>query len=394
MGSYLRDVLVEVMPNAVGRWLGKTLPYAPDFVFLTHPRNLEDIYATFPFIRLLSRLFPKQTIEKILQWAPCYVVSHVRGPFGKKGYVMGVPVLPEKLFAQRKETERLIGRIMSFLNKMTDRKTYVGLAAWWPIVSNSGISFYEAGKKYDNLRVTNGHTATLLSLYLTTLKLAEDLNIPIRKLRLLIIGVGRVGGVLADLFASKVKQLGLLDKNPTRLETVRRGLKAVPLNNQCELISMSGDSQQEKLCEKLKHYDIALCTTSNMNLLVDDASSLEDCIIVDDSRPEAFPRVCSSEKKVLVLEGGLMHIPGVSLDSDFGFGTTNDIFGCLAEAIILSIDEEKTLRPNVGEIDYENFYKMKDFCSSVNIKAGQLKCGQKIVSDKEIELFVMEEKSR
>ena len=131
-----------------------------------------------------------------------------------------------------------------------------------------------------------------------------------------------------------------------------------------------------------------------MNLLVDDASRLENCVIVDDSRPEAFPRVFSPEKKVLVLEGGLMNIPGVSLDSDFGFGTANDIFGCLAEAIILSIDDEKMLRPNVGEIDYENFYKMKKFCSSVNIKAGQLKCGQKIISEKEIELFVTEEKSR
>ncbi len=79
-----------------------------------------------------------------------------------------------------------------------------------------------------------------------------------------------------------------------------------------------------------------------------------------------------------------MKIPNVKMDSDFGFGTEENVFGCLSEAIMLSIDQMRKFKPNVGEVDYKNMFNLIEFCKNSDIEAGEFKCGLKTVSAEEI----------
>ena len=153
-------------------------------------------------------------MRRVLNLSSCYVVAKIQAPNGKRGYVISVTELPENLFARRELTIGLVKDSLAFFRKISDTKTYVGLAAWWPIVTNSGLLFQKFLKDSDNINVTSGHTATLMSLYRSILKLADITRTPLEKSKVLILGVGKIGGALAVLLSNKVGKLGLLDKNP------------------------------------------------------------------------------------------------------------------------------------------------------------------------------------
>ncbi len=380
----LRDILISILPERL-KWLTtKFLPYEPDFIFFTHPRNKEDIYATIPVAKFLRKIVPYYVVRAVLNLSPCYIVACVNGPRNKKGYIISVTELPDRLFVSRQLTLKLIERSVSFFRKISDKKVYVGLAAWWPIVSNSGLVFKKYLKPDDNISITSGHTATLASIYLSTIKLSEIVQIPLSELRLLVVGVGKIGGSFCDLFNQKVKKIGLVDKNPFRIETVKKAMETISPHALVELIPVEDSDSENVISQKVQEYDIVLCTTSNIGLLIKDDKKLKNCIVVDDSRPEAFPRIFSIDRRVAILEGGLMKIPAVEVDSDFGFGRSENVFGCLSEAIILSLDQEQHVQPNVGEIDYENLHRLIEFCRRNKIDAGDFMCGKRIVGAEEL----------
>ena len=389
--SFFRDVIISLLPVKFSPLARRLLAYSPDFIFFVHPRNKEDIYATFPFIDRLQRWLPSCLVRNVLDFSSCYIVSNVRGPQGRRGYVVSVTELPENLFASRELTNRLIQRSISFFEKISDQRTYIGLAAWWPIVSNSGLLFQKWLKPESRVKITSGHTATLASLYLSTIRLCEIKKILLKESKLLLIGVGKVGGALCDLFAGKVEKLGLVDKIPLRIQGLKSNLEKRLSSVNIEAIPVNDSNFEEIILQKIEEYDVTICTTSNTGLLVKRGEKLKNCIILDDSRPEAFPRIFSKENRAIVLEGGLMKIPGVELDSDFGFGTKESVFGCLSEAIILSIEQEKELKTNIGDVDYDNFFKMIQFCKTSKIGIGDFKCASRPVSEEELSaLFSMD----
>jgi len=382
--SFLRDVLISKVPVFQKFTSRVLLPYSPDFIFLTHPRNSEDIFATFPFIRLLRKFFPDNVARKILKLSPCYIVAQVKAPRGLRGYIVSAVELPNDLFASRELTNKLILSCVDFFRAICNKKAYIGLAAWWPIVSNSGQAFKNCLQKEDVIKITNGHTATLASIYLSICELTQKINLPLSNAKILIIGAGKVGGGLGALLVNKVAVLGLIDKNKIRLKILKKELEIKNKEIAIDTIALDEFTAEKTILDKLQQYHLAVCTTSNTDLLISDASQLRNCIIIDDSRPEAFPRIFSPEFKVAVLEGGLMKIPGVVMDSDFGFGQNDNIFGCLSEAIILAMATEGKVKPNIGELDVENLMHLIDFCNQNKIQPGDFKCAQRTIKDSDL----------
>ncbi len=381
--SFLRDIFIAKLPlspNFVCRFF---LPYSPDFIFLTHPRNDKDILATFPLVRFLNIFLPSSSAKAILKLAPCYIVAKVKGPKGKRGYVVTVPELPETLFVRRELTQSLVAGCVTYFKRIAVQETFVGLAAWWPIVSNAGKFFSPHLKDDDFIRVTTGHTATLASLYLSVLELIKIIKLSQAEASILILGVGKVGGALAHLLAGKLKRIGIVDKNKIRISSLKKKIESNH-DQHVEGILVGDSDSEDLILKKINDYDITVCTTSNTGLLISDGQKLKNCIILDDSRPEAFPRIFSDDKKVVVLEGGLMKVPEVYLDSDFGIGQDENVFGCLAEAIILSLDIKHTIKPNIGELDYDNLFELIKFCKEIGITIGDFKCAQEYIKSHQI----------
>lgn len=384
--SFFRDVLIACLPGKFSSLIVWSLEYQPDYIFFTHPRNEEDIYATLPFIKYLKRVLPVGAFRSILRLSPCYIVAKVSGPDCKKGYIISTTELPETLFQSRELTIKTVKRSTAFFRKIcTHKKAYISLAAWWPIVSNSGMLFERYIKDGDLMRITSGHTATIASIYLTVNKIADIAQLRLEEMKVLIIGVGKVGGAISELFAPLVKVLGLMDKNPIRIQVVKNNLVVNGAKiGRIEAIPVSLPDSEDIILKKIATYDLTVCTTSNTGLLVSDPHRLRKCIILDDSRPEAFPRYYCAENRAVVLEGGLIKIKGIEMDSDFGFGVSANVFGCLAEAVILSLDAGKNVKPNIGDIDFQNLKNMISLFDKYGIAVGDFKCADKTINDNDL----------
>jgi len=382
----VRDWLVWLLPvRRIPKGLIRVLyGFSPDYIFLTHPRSIDDFYMVAPFVRRLSFVVPDKILRAILKIFPVYVVSRVCWEGKINGLIITTPFLPQELLENRDKTVKIAGRIIRFIHKISAKRIYVGLAAWWPIATNNGLAFNRFSSNNLDIEVTSGHTVTLVSLYLTVVKIAEAINIPLEKLRILILGVGRVGEGAANIFNGRVCEIGLADKNVARLRNIKRNLITQGKGVTIETHDIRETTQEEVLEKVLSAYHVAVCTTSNVGFLIKDETKLKNCIIVDDSRPEAFPRVFSRESCCAVIEGGLMKIPGIKMDKDFGFGNTENVFGCLAEAFILALDANKKLHPMIGEINVDDFEKVLSFCKETGIEAGDFLSGHRKLSGSEL----------
>lgn len=384
--TILRDFIINILPiERFPPWLIKRLySFNPDIVFLTHPRDMSDIYNAAPFLKFLTKILSESLVYKIINLCPAYSVARINWRNKIHGLVVTTSVLPSELFEKREKTLLIAEKMINYIRKISFSTVYIGLAAWWPIVTNNGLAFKRFLNEDDRLKITNGHTATLVSIYLTIRKIALLANLELRKLNIMILGVGRIGAAVAKLLNGKVNKIGLGDKNTIRLKTVKNKLiHKMPLSRiENHIISETMDD--EGLNSILSKYDITVCTTSNVSYIIRKERVLKNCIVIDDSRPEAFPRVVDLDLHAAVIEGGLIKIKGIEIDYDFGFGKKDNVFGCLAETFILALDKSHKLRPILGEIDFDNFRLMLKFCEKNNITEGDIMSGYRKLSYFEI----------
>lgn len=375
--SALRDAFIARLPlkKLSEKWSRRFYGNSISFVFLTHPRDEKEILRVFPFSRILKRILPAKLFYKILSLCPAYIVARLKSPEGYHGAFVSTPLLPEELFADRNRTLRNAGRILDFIKKISTERVYIGLAAWWPIVTNGGAALTRYIDVKDNIIITNGHCATLASLILSTEKILATARRPLSRSKILIIGAGKMGGAVAAYFKDKVSSISLVDQNLQRLERIKREISAQETGSEIELIEVTKEDFAERVVPALKKTHITICTTSNIGYVLEESTLIKDCVVLDDARPEAFKRIIDREQRVAVLEGGLMKVPGMVCSMDFGFGERDNIFGCLAEAYLLRLDGMKSLKPTLGEVEMANLHELIRVCQTHGITHGDFKCG-------------------
>lgn len=352
---------------------------APDFVFLIHPRTSEDIYASWPLGRRLKKLVPEQAIFRFLGLCPGYVVAEVNTPGNLRGMVVSTTLLPLELFQDKRNTLRTLRRILSFVKKLSSGRVYVGLGGWWPVVTEGGVACQELLGPEDRVVVTNGHCATLMSLYLTILKVSQVAGVSLSALDIMIVGAGRVGGSLAKLMNGKVRTLLLVDRNVDRLKQVSSELLEATGSSHIAIEAMRYEQSTEMLGTLLSRVHVTVCTTTSTGFLMREEDIPSDCLVIDDARPEAFPRVLDGKAGRVVLEGGLVKVKGAMVGKDFGFGRKENLFGCLADAYILALDGGRRLRPTVGDVDASNLSRMIEFCTEEGIEESGFMSGRRMV---------------
>ncbi len=381
--SALRDLVVYLIPSEkLPLWVIKFLyGFSPDFIFLVHPRSIDDMYNTIPFLKMWRNFMPESFIFKFASLWPVGVVADVKWGEKVKGYIISTSMLPQTLFAKRELVSNSIPKIVNFIRKISNGKVYVGLAGWWPIVTNRGLAFKRTLRENDNVVVTNGHTATALSIFLTVKRICKIANMPLEKLNIAILGVGKMGKAIIKLLNGKVDAIGLFDTNKIWLDIAEEKAKQGAGSSKIKKHVVVGKRLDKNAISDFCEYHIVICTTSNVEPIVEDKNALKNILIIDDSRPEAFPRVVNIDKKVLILEGGLVKLKGIKMGADFGFDKEDNVFGCMAEAIVLALDKEQKVKSVLGDIDFKNFEEMATFFSENDISEGDLKSGKQIVDD-------------
>jgi predicted amino acid dehydrogenase len=374
----LRDLVISFLPLIkLPKFLVKILyGVEPSFVFYVHPRRTEDIYVGFPILAFIRRILGKDLFLKLLPLLPPVVLGTIKTERGVHGLVLTSFVLPSDIMKRTKQSLKLAVRALFFASKICRQGTVFGLGGLWPMATRMGLTVDRFAKQ-KKIVVTNGHCGTLIALYLAVQRISQISKFPIEDIKVMILGVGKMGTNLVRVLYGRVASITMVDTNEKRLDILEQKLKTVI--TETNIFKYTNKNDIVTLRNHLEKNHGVICTTSNIRRILKPSDIPPNTILIDDSRPEAIPRDLLNHS--IVLEGGLLKVKGIKQKYNFGIGIDDNVFGCLAESYLLAASKDKELVPFLGDVPLSNFERMLQISQELGISAGDFKCKDKTIPD-------------
>jgi fatty aldehyde-generating acyl-ACP reductase len=299
------------------------------FAFMIHPEDPKgDVTRKFP---LLGRYLPVGAIDYFCQFFPPLNISHITGlksaATGKEaeGWFVACPLTPaamlnlplDKVYRNIIRTGRLAEQLGVQI---------VGLGAFTKVVGDAGVT---VSKKL-NVAVTTGNSYTVALAVQGILEAARRMEISLASASAAVVGAtGSIGAVCSQMLARSVAHVLLVGRRAERLAQVRQRVEAI------------GGAKVSVFTEvqPIRQADLVVTVTSDIETIIDAHHLKPGAVVCDVARPrDVSQRVLEERKDVLVIEGGLVTMPG---EVDFGFDyglPPNLTFGCMAETMILALE--------------------------------------------------------
>jgi predicted amino acid dehydrogenase len=313
------------------------------FAFIIHPIDPKrDVTRKYP---LLGKLLPKGAIHFLSRFWPPVYISHVTGvrsaATGKEieGWLIAVPyTAPRMLSLPPQEVYRKIIAAGHLAEELGAKM--LGLGAYTSVVGDGGVT---VARELD-IAVTSGDSYTAALSVEATREAARRMDVDLRASTTAVVGAtGAIGGVVAQQLAPDVQRMMLIGRRRERLDVVGERLQS--LGKDTELILSTE-------IEDLREADVVVTVTSAGGNLIRPEHLKHCAVVCDVSRPRDVARkVARARKDVLVIDGGLVRVPGV-VDFGFNYGPPPELtFGCMAETIALTLEgrfEDYTLGKDLG----------------------------------------------
>ncbi len=345
-----------------------------NFAFIIHPVNPKrDVQRKFP---LLGKMLPEPTIDFLSRYFPPVYISHITGitslTSGKEieGWFIACPFTPRQMVTLPPETvyKKIIatGKLAQKLGAKI-----LGLGGFTSVVGDGGITI----SKHLDIPVTTGDSYTVTVAVEATLEAAARMNIqPTTTIAAVVGATGSIGRVCAQLLARHVPKMILIGRN---LEALSRVQKLVEAQN-------AADVQISAKMQDLQQADMVITVTNAIETVIEPHHLKTGAIVCDVARPrDVSRRVVEERDDVLVIEGGMVKVPGsVNFNFDFGF-PPGMAFACMAETMTLALE---------GHYHSYTLGKEISLAQVETIGAMAAKHGFKVNGFRSFELAVTEEK--
>jgi len=302
------------------------MPECEKFAFVIHPLSLDDIARKYPILRYLpqfvSRLACKYHPPKKIS-----DITGVRSKTGKRleGLFVGCTLTSDMLLNgdQAAATENIIQCC-----RIAEREgaKIVGLGAFTSVVGDAGVTI---AKEVD-IAVTTGNTFTVATAIQGAIRACGLLGRDVSTLSAGVVGAaGSIGKACARILVDEVASLTLVDLNGPELEAL-----APPLDGKAK-VSVSTDPNRA-----IPEMDLLLTVTSSVTPIIEPEHLKRGAVVCDVARPrDVSGRVAKTRPDVLVIEGGVVAVPGdVEFGIDFGF-PPKTAYACMSETMILALEE-------------------------------------------------------
>ena len=327
------------------------------FAFIIHPIDPKrDVSRKYP---LLGKMLSENQINFFSTFFPPVYISEIEGitsaSTGKqiKGWFVACPFTPKRMLEL---PEKTVYKKIIQTGHMAEKlgANILGLGAFTSVVGDAGITIANELK----IPVTTGDSYTVALAVEALLKAAEVMEIPIASASAAVVGAtGAIGKVCSELLADAVGEIYLIGRRMEALEELREQLQG---RAQARLhISTSMDV--------LKHAQLILTVTSAVHAVIHPENLQSGAVICDVARPrDVSAMVASARNDILVIDGGLVDVPG-TVDFHFNFGfPTGKSYACMAETMALTLEgrfEDYTLGKDLSRERVEEI-------SSIAIKHG------------------------
>ena len=322
-----------------------------DFGFIIHPLNIEDIMTR---VKGTKRL-PREFVEKCFARLPSFKYSEISGITSKatgktiSGAFIGCPLTTEQML--NLPEHHVIQKIVK-AGKIAEKMGagLVGLGAMTSVVADAGITV--AGQL--DIPVTTGNSYTVAMAMEGIRDAAAKMGIDIAEADVVVVGAtGAIGAVCSQLISRECKYLTLIARDRTKLDNLAR-----------KILKQTGQAVKitDNLKNALQSAHIVITVTSSGGDIIQPEDLAPGCIVCDVARPrDVSRRVATARKDVLVIEGGLVQVPGeITTGLNLGY-PPNVTLACMAETMILALEnrfESYTLGRNLSIEQVEEVFQL------------------------------------
>lgn len=299
------------------------------FAFIIHPIDVRrDVGRKYP----IARYLPEPWVAAVLPLIKPKLVSHITGirsaTTGEEieGWFIACPLTPTQLLTLPVET---VYRKLTECGKMAEDlgANIIGLGALTSVVGDGGITVAERLK----IAVTTGNSYTVATAVEGAKRGAALMDTRIEEASVAVVGAGgSIGRTSALLMAKEAARVTLVGRNLSRLEPVAEEARA---GGSAE-VSITDDVRAG-----LADADVIVTVTSSADAVIQPEHLKPGAVVCDVARPrDVSVRVHKERPDVLVLEGGVVAVPG-NPDFHFNFGfPSGTAYACMSETMLLALE--------------------------------------------------------
>jgi fatty aldehyde-generating acyl-ACP reductase len=298
------------------------------FAFLIHPLDMQDV------VRLEPKAANKRPalIEKVLEWMPVHKRATITGIKSKtgvevEGYFIAVPLLPHQFKSM--DRQYILNQIIKGVKLAEELGAkIVGLGGFTSVVGDAGITV----AKNSNIAVTSGNSYTIATSLDGAMLASDKMGIDVKKAHAAVIGAsGSIGKACAQFLVDKCEKLTLVARSEKRLQNLAEILK----NNYNRDVEYTTE-----ICTGIKDADIIITATSSAGNIIMADDLKPGAVVCDVSLPHDVSReVQKLRPDVLVIEGGVVEVPGDDVNFNYNFGYPSKVaLACMSETMILTLE--------------------------------------------------------
>ena len=349
------------------------------FSFVIHPMELRrDAARKYPVLGLL----PEVAVEQIaLRLSPKWI-SEITGIESKtgattQGYFIGCPLSSHQL--QNLPPERVYQTLVECGRMSAARGAKImGLGAFTSVAGDAGIT---VAKRLEGIiNVTSGNSYTVFTAIEGLLKAAELMEVEPGEASVAIVGAtGSIGAVCAKILAARVGEVALVGRDAAKLERLQSDIEARP---DCTArVVVAPDIRAA-----LRDADLVLAVSSAGRELVFPEDLKIGAVVCDVARPRDVSRtVIEKRDDVLVIEGGVIQVPGHEVRFNWAFGfPEGTAFACMSETIILSLEGTNQSYTLGRDLTVEQVMHMGELAKKHGFTLAGFRSFEKALSDADI----------
>lgn len=301
---------------------------ADTFAFIIHPIDPKsDVARKYP---LLGKVLSEGQINFFSRFFPPVYISEISGvrsaATGReaRGWFIACPFTPKTMLSLPVET---VYRKIVACGHMAERlgARILGLGAYTSVVGDAG----ETIARRLSIPVTTGDAYTVYMAVAAVREAAHRMGLSMGESTAAVVGAtGVIGRVCAQILAREVPELILIG---------RRSEVLAEVHAQC-----SGQRARVRSgtdLNALGEADLVLTVTSATTAVIEPEHLRPGAVVCDVARPrDVARRVAEVRDDVLVIDGGMVEVPGpVDFGFDFGF-PPGKAYACMAETMALALE--------------------------------------------------------
>jgi len=293
------------------------------FAFIIHPLNARDIARKF----WIAKYMPDSWVEKFARHKDPVILSEITGIRSAtgattSGWFIGLPMTPN-MMVKSLPIEEVYDKIAKCGDVAADLGAdIIGLGAFTSVVGDGGVT---VAKRTKIKAVTTGNSYTVATAIEGTRKACELLEVDLPSATLAVVGAtGSIGKTCAKVLGRSFGRTILIGRDLERTQAVATELDNATASTNVEDVGQA---------------DAIVTVSSAGKELIMPEHLRPGTVVCDVARPrDVSVRVSKERPDVLVIEGGVIRVPGdVKFNFHFGF-PDKTAYACMSETMMLALE--------------------------------------------------------